>query len=212
MDSLSCGIPARFQKAAKATFNYPYNIPASGHDNREIAVTMPRNVGHALAKSPVTITRNTQARIDRPGGRQESLSSVVRVRLVDRNRPGRQSGDGPSRRSRLCRIACGGGSMSAPDYLAILKIKNQEKTHIGGTAQTAQSTLHRRIQVCEIKFLACGSSAQCRVFFPATVWQSRRWRNGAFATGDPDSEAPAERSNTLAWRLPPNGANSERQA
>lgn len=52
-------MPARFQKAAKATFNYPYNIPAIGHDEREIAVTLPRNVGHALAKSPVTMARNT---------------------------------------------------------------------------------------------------------------------------------------------------------
>jgi hypothetical protein len=59
MDSLSWGIPARFQKAAKATFNYPYNIQSIGHDEREIAVTLRRNVGHASAKSPVTITRNT---------------------------------------------------------------------------------------------------------------------------------------------------------
>jgi hypothetical protein len=41
MDSLSWGIPARFQKSAEATCNYPYNIPAIGHDNREIAVTLP---------------------------------------------------------------------------------------------------------------------------------------------------------------------------
>ena len=27
---------------------------------------------------------------------------------------------------------------------------------------------------------------------------SRRWRDGALATGDPDSEAPAERSNSIA--------------
>jgi hypothetical protein len=41
MDSLSWGIPARFQKAAKATFNYPYSTPTIGHDQREIAVTLP---------------------------------------------------------------------------------------------------------------------------------------------------------------------------
>jgi hypothetical protein len=41
MDSLSCGIPARFQKSGETTFNYPYNIPAIGHDQREIAVTLP---------------------------------------------------------------------------------------------------------------------------------------------------------------------------
>jgi len=58
MDSLSWGIPARFQKSAEATFNYPYNIPAIGHDERVIAVTLRRNVGHALAKSPVTMSRN----------------------------------------------------------------------------------------------------------------------------------------------------------
>jgi integrase len=38
----------------------PYSTPAIGHDEREIAVTLPRNVGHALAKSPVTMARNTQ--------------------------------------------------------------------------------------------------------------------------------------------------------
>jgi hypothetical protein len=59
MDSLSWGMPARFQKSGETTFNYPYSIPAIGHDNREIAVTLPRNVGHALAKSPVTMPRNT---------------------------------------------------------------------------------------------------------------------------------------------------------
>jgi hypothetical protein len=41
MDSLSWGMLARFQKAAQPTFNYPYNIPAIGHDHREIAVTLP---------------------------------------------------------------------------------------------------------------------------------------------------------------------------
>jgi hypothetical protein len=60
MDSRSCGIPARFQKSGEATFNYPYSNPTIGHDEREIAVTLPRNVGHASAKSPVTMARNTQ--------------------------------------------------------------------------------------------------------------------------------------------------------
>jgi len=41
MDSLSCGIPARFQKSGEATFNYPYSTPTIGHDEREIAVTLP---------------------------------------------------------------------------------------------------------------------------------------------------------------------------
>lgn len=79
--------------ASPLAFKKRRRLPSTIHTTSQPAVTMPRNVGHALAKSPVTITRNTQARIDRPGGRQESLSSVVRVRLVDRNRPGRQSGD-----------------------------------------------------------------------------------------------------------------------
>ena len=30
------------------------------------------------------------------------------------------------------------------------------------------------------------------------IVNSRRWWDGAFATGDPDSEAPAERSNPIA--------------
>ncbi len=38
------------------TFNYPCNNHCTGHDGREIAVTMPRNVGHDTAKSPVTMT------------------------------------------------------------------------------------------------------------------------------------------------------------
>jgi hypothetical protein len=41
MDSLSWGMLARFRKSAETTFNYPYNILAIGHDNREIAVTLP---------------------------------------------------------------------------------------------------------------------------------------------------------------------------
>jgi hypothetical protein len=41
MDSLSWGMLARFQKSGEATFNYPCNTPAIGHDNREIAVTLP---------------------------------------------------------------------------------------------------------------------------------------------------------------------------
>jgi hypothetical protein len=41
MDSLSWGMPARFQKSGEATFNYPYSTPTIGHDNREIAVTLP---------------------------------------------------------------------------------------------------------------------------------------------------------------------------
>jgi isocitrate dehydrogenase len=60
MDSLSCGMPARFQKSDEITVNNPHSTPAIGHVQREIAVTLRRNVGHALVKSPVTITRNTQ--------------------------------------------------------------------------------------------------------------------------------------------------------
>jgi hypothetical protein len=41
MDRLSWGMPARFQKSGETTFNNPYNIPAFGHDKREIAVTLP---------------------------------------------------------------------------------------------------------------------------------------------------------------------------
>jgi hypothetical protein len=41
MDSLCWGMPARFQKSGEATFNYPHSTPAVGHDNREIAVTLP---------------------------------------------------------------------------------------------------------------------------------------------------------------------------
>jgi hypothetical protein len=42
MDSLSWGMLARFRKkSSEGTFNYPYNILAIGHDNREIAVTLP---------------------------------------------------------------------------------------------------------------------------------------------------------------------------
>ncbi len=42
MDSLSWGMPARFQKkCGEATFNYPYSTPTIGHDSREIAVTLP---------------------------------------------------------------------------------------------------------------------------------------------------------------------------
>ncbi|MFO0115532.1 MAG: hypothetical protein ACK53F_11170 [Betaproteobacteria bacterium] len=59
MDSLSCGMPARFQKSDEITVNNPHSTPAIGHVQREIAVTLRRNVGHALVKSPVTITRNT---------------------------------------------------------------------------------------------------------------------------------------------------------
>jgi hypothetical protein len=40
MDSLSWGMPARFRKSGEATFNYPYSITTTGHDNREIAVTL----------------------------------------------------------------------------------------------------------------------------------------------------------------------------
>jgi len=62
MDSLSLGMPARFQKSSEATFNYPHNNHPIGHDGREIAVTMPRYVGHDPAKSPVTMTWNTHSR------------------------------------------------------------------------------------------------------------------------------------------------------
>ena len=54
-------MPARFQKCGEATFNYPYNNHTIGHDGRGIAVTIRRNVGHDPAKSPVTMTWNTQA-------------------------------------------------------------------------------------------------------------------------------------------------------
>jgi hypothetical protein len=40
MDSLSWGMLARFQKSGELTFNYPYNIPSSGHVQREISVTL----------------------------------------------------------------------------------------------------------------------------------------------------------------------------
>jgi isocitrate dehydrogenase len=53
-------MPARFQKSDEITVNNPHSTPAIGHVQREIAVTLRRNVGHALVKSPVTITRNTQ--------------------------------------------------------------------------------------------------------------------------------------------------------
>jgi isocitrate dehydrogenase len=52
-------MPARFQKSDEITVNNPHSTPAIGHVQREIAVTLRRNVGHALVKSPVTITRNT---------------------------------------------------------------------------------------------------------------------------------------------------------
>jgi isocitrate dehydrogenase len=64
MDSLSCGMPARFQKSDEITVNNPHSTPAIGHVQREIAVTLRRNVGHALVKSPVTITRNTHVNIE----------------------------------------------------------------------------------------------------------------------------------------------------
>jgi hypothetical protein len=56
MDSLSLGMPARFQKSGEATFNYPCNNHSIGHVGRGIAVTIWRNVGHDAAKSPVTMT------------------------------------------------------------------------------------------------------------------------------------------------------------
>jgi len=59
MDSLSFGIPNRFQKSVELTFNYSCSIIFIGHDEREIAVTIPRNAGHVPAKSPVTMARNT---------------------------------------------------------------------------------------------------------------------------------------------------------
>jgi hypothetical protein len=40
MDSLSCGIPDRFQKNGEATFNCSCSIFLSGHVQREIAVTL----------------------------------------------------------------------------------------------------------------------------------------------------------------------------
>jgi hypothetical protein len=40
MDSLSCGIPDRFQKSGEATLNYSCNIFLIGHVQREIAVTL----------------------------------------------------------------------------------------------------------------------------------------------------------------------------
>jgi len=61
MDSLSLGMPARFQKCGEATFNYPYNNHSIGHDGRGIAVTIRRNVGHDAAESPVTMTWNTHS-------------------------------------------------------------------------------------------------------------------------------------------------------
>jgi hypothetical protein len=64
MDSLSWGMPARFRKSSEVTFNYPYNIHSTGHVQREIAVTLSRNVGHAFVKSQVTLARNTQQRVD----------------------------------------------------------------------------------------------------------------------------------------------------
>gem|GEM_PF-608543 len=63
MDSLYFGIPNRFQKSVELTFNYSCSIIPIGHDQREIAVTIPRNAGHVPAKSPVTMARNTQCSI-----------------------------------------------------------------------------------------------------------------------------------------------------
>ena len=50
MDSLSLGMPARFQKCGEATFNYPYNNHSIGHDGRGIAVTIPWNLALVLSK------------------------------------------------------------------------------------------------------------------------------------------------------------------
>jgi len=54
MDSLSFGIPNRFQKSVELTFNYSCSIIFIGHDEREIAVT--------IRETPVTFRRNHRSR------------------------------------------------------------------------------------------------------------------------------------------------------
>jgi hypothetical protein len=57
MDSLSCGMPARFQKSDEITVNNPHSTPAIGHVQREIAVSHGVLAGVSQARSARAIQK-----------------------------------------------------------------------------------------------------------------------------------------------------------